>query len=247
LSTTRKKRAGDFSAWLHALRTSYLEGGAVDVPCGDCAACCTSSHFVHIAVGEALTLARIPEELLVPAPGAPAGTQLLGCDQKGRCSLLNGRRCEIYEDRPQTCRLYDCRVYAAADVEPDREEITRQAYAWVFGYPAERDRREHEAVRAAARFLQNHAAAFPGGRAPTEPGDIAISAVKVYGVFLDAPHEDHGSVRPRTKPEVARSRTEEGVAGRRAEQEVAHAVIQANERFEAARAIPSAVVRTDTT
>jgi uncharacterized protein len=237
------RRAGDFSAWLHALRTAYLQDGVVDVPCGDCAACCTSSHFVHVGPGEALTRARIPEELLVAAPGAVAGTLLLGFDQKGRCPLLNGRRCEIYEDRPRTCRLYDCRVYTAAGVDADRDAITRQARAWAFSYPAARDRREHEAVRAAARFLREHAAAFPSGRAPSEPADIAITAVRVYDAFLGLPGEGGGDARPHRESDVPLSRAHGSLARQRSEEDVARAVIEANERFEEARSVPSRVVR----
>jgi len=81
--------AGPFGAWLTAARASLRgEGSGLDVPCGDCVGCCTSSLFVHVAPDETSTLAVIPRRLLVRAPG-----------------------------RPRTCRDYDCRMLAAAGVE----------------------------------------------------------------------------------------------------------------------------------
>ena len=108
--------AGRFSAWLAGMRAALIEGRGVDVPCGECTACCTSSYFVHIESGETQTLARIAPELVFAAPGAP-GRRLLGYDRRGRCPMLSAAEtCSIYDDRPLTCRVYDCRVFAAAGV-----------------------------------------------------------------------------------------------------------------------------------
>ena len=98
--------------------------------------------------------------------------------------LDEGGRCTIYAHRPLTCRTYDCRVFAAAGIDADREEITRRARRWRFACPAPRDRDELAAVRAAARFVRDNAAAFPGGRVPDDPGQLAVLAVKAAGVFL---------------------------------------------------------------
>ena len=98
--------------------------------------------------------------------------------------LDDGGRCTIYEHRPLTCRTYDCRVFAAAGIDADREEITRRARRWRFACPAPRDRDELAAVRAAARFVRDNAAAFPGGEVPDDPAQLAVLAVKVAGVFL---------------------------------------------------------------
>jgi hypothetical protein len=38
--------------------------------------------------------------------------------------------------------------------------------------------------RAAARFVRDHAAAFPGGAAPDDPAQLAVLAVRVADVFL---------------------------------------------------------------
>ncbi len=68
--------AGGFSSWLRRTRVALLEEDGADVPCGECSACCTTSHFVHVRPEETQTLARIPRELLFPAPGLPDGNVL---------------------------------------------------------------------------------------------------------------------------------------------------------------------------
>ena len=50
---------------------------------------------------------------------------------------------------------------------------------------AELDRRAHDAVRAAAAFIRDERASFPGGAAPSSPDQIAVLALKVYELFLD--------------------------------------------------------------
>ncbi len=75
--------AGEFSSWLRLARSALAEGRDVEVPCGACTACCTSSYFVHIGPEETRTLERVPAELLFPAPGEPTGNVLMGFDEKG--------------------------------------------------------------------------------------------------------------------------------------------------------------------
>ena len=125
--------AGGFSSWLRATRVTLVTEHEAEVSCGECYACCTTSHFVHVRSDEARTLAAIPRELLFPAPGLPAGNFVLGYDEQGRCPMLIDGGCSIYKDRPRTCRTYDCRVFAAAGIAADRDPITRQARRWRFG------------------------------------------------------------------------------------------------------------------
>jgi len=126
------------------------------VPCDGCTACCTSSQFVHIGPDEAETLARIPAGLLFPAPGLPIGNVLLGYDENGHCPMLIDDQCSIYEHRPRTCRTYDCRVFAATgvDIEDDKPAIARRVARWQFDFPADLDREQYVAVRAAARSVR---------------------------------------------------------------------------------------------
>jgi uncharacterized protein len=177
--------AGAFGLWLAAMRRALAAVADADVPCGDCCACCSTSHFVHIGPEELDTLERVPRELLFPAPGLPAGHVLLPYDECGRCPMLaEDGRCSVYEHRPLTCRTYDCRVFAAAGLEADREPITQQARRWRFSCPAPDDSARLDAVRAAACWVPAHAAAFPGGHVPEDPAELAVLAVRVADVFL---------------------------------------------------------------
>jgi len=182
---TRDLEAGEFGAWLDAMRRALRREADADVPCGDCCACCATAHFVHVGPDEPATLARVPRGLLFPAPGMPAGHLLLPYDGRGRCPMLgDDGRCAIYDQRPLTCRVYDCRVFAAAGLDADREQITRRARRWRFACPAPEDAERLAAVRAAARWVGGHAAAFPGGVVPDDPADLAVLAVRVADVFL---------------------------------------------------------------
>ena len=177
--------AGDFCAWHAKMLVALRHEAEADVPCGDCCACCSTSHFVHIEPDERATLAEVPGELLFPAPGMPPGHVVLPFDARGRCPLLDeGGRCTIYAHRPLTCRTYDCRVFAAADMDADRPEITARARRWRFFCPAPGDAELQAAVAVAARWIRDHASAFPGGAVPEDPGQLAVLAVRVAHVFL---------------------------------------------------------------
>ena len=176
------------------------------MPCGACSACCTASQFVHIAPDEKLTLSHIPRELLFPAPGLPQGHVLLGYDDRGHCPLLVDGRCSIYDFRPRTCRTYDCRVFAAAGVEPDKPGIAAQAQRWKFDDQDWEDRRQHEAVRAAARYLRSHRDELPAGAVPANPTQLAVLAVKVRHLFL-APAASGEDEPPLAEPSLDRVRS----------------------------------------
>ena len=209
--------AGEFTAWLRRTRAVLLEEEDADVPCGECCACCATSHFVHVRPEETRALARIPRELLFPAPGLPAGNVLLGYNEHGRCPMLaDDGRCSIYDDRPLTCRTYDCRVFAAAGSAADNDVISRQARRWKFSHPAAEDREQHAAVRAAARFVRERAECLAGGAGPRDPVHVALLAIKVYAVFLERGGESGATARAPSDLDVAR------------------AVMAANERFGAA-------------
>lgn len=182
--------AGFFGAWLAAASASLRgEGHGLEVPCGECVGCCTSSLFVHIRPDETATLAVIPARLLVRAPGRPRGHRLLGFAEDGSCPMLKERACSIYAHRPRTCRDYDCRMLAAAglDAGDGKDVINERVRAWVFSYESDAARRAHDAIRAAAAFIRDRRESFPGGAAPSAPADIAVLALKVYALFLQPP------------------------------------------------------------
>ncbi len=199
--------AGDFASWLdNAIAT--LQGRSFsDVPCGDCRGCCRSAYFIHVRPTDKAALSVLPKAMLSPAPGWPAGHRLIGYDRHGACPMLKPAGCSIYAQRPRTCRDYDCRVFVAAGIEAeaDKAEINRRIRAWRFTFANESDQRVLEAIRAAASFLRDKRHAFPGGRAPSAPSDIAVMAIKVYPVFLGPNLADKADTEIATEI-IARSR-----------------------------------------
>ena len=79
-------------------------------------------------------LAAIPSALLFPAPRLPAGHMVMGFDSAGRCPMLTDSGCSIYDQRPRTCRTYDCRIFAATGVtvDADKPTIVARASEWRF-------------------------------------------------------------------------------------------------------------------
>ena len=210
--------AGDFSSWLRQTRAALDDESEAQVACGDCVGCCSSSYFIHIEPEEAATLAHIPREFVVAAPGRGKGHVLMGHREDGRCPMLTGGKCSIYQHRPQTCRRYDCRVFAAAGIDAggaEKATINQRVRSWIFSYPTQRDSNEHEAVCAAATFMREHADSFPGGRVPGNPSELAVLAIKVYEVFLG---ERGSSQQPASESENAA---------------IAAAIVAASRRFDA--------------
>lgn len=183
---------GSFSSWLRSTRASFINEKEAGVNCGDCKACCTSSYFIHIRPEETRTLSRINKKLLFVAPGLPKGNVLLGYDKNGFCPMMAENRCSIYEDRPQTCRSYDCRIFTAAGIAAggdDKALINQRTRQWKFSYSTKLDHDRHLAVQAAARFLKEQVEFFPKGEVPSNPTQLAILAIKVYDVFLKYKYE----------------------------------------------------------
>ena len=177
--------AGDFSVWLRGMQAALAGDAESDVPCGECTACCRSSQFVHVGPDEVDALAHIPAELLFPAPMMPEGHVLMGYDEHGCCPMLTERGCSIYDHRPRTCRTYDCRVFPAAGVAPDGAEqqgIAERTRRWRFEHPHELDRVQHQAVRAAAAFVDRHRSELPA--TPPNTTQLAVAAVRVHDTFL---------------------------------------------------------------
>ena len=181
--------AGEFSQWLHATEAMLESGnGAANVPCGSCRGCCRSSMFIHIRPEETQTIQRIPRRLLVPAPGLPKGHLLMGYTDKGECPMLILNNCSIYEDRPQTCRDYDCRVFAATGISVDvqaQPEIAQRTQQWEFAFKNESSRNEHKNVQETAAFLEDNSGLFPQGSLPVYPVQLAALAVEVNKLFFD--------------------------------------------------------------
>ncbi len=189
LETTEALPAGAFSTWLAQARSAQTTKSSADVACGDCTGCCTSSYFIHIGPEEKDSLARIPKALLFKAPGYPKGHVLMGYDAQGHCPMLKQGKCTIYAHRPQTCRDYDCRVFAAAGIDAgddDKQVINTRVKQWRFDLPTDRDAQALRAVRLATTYLREHAGTFPQGFVPAHPTQLALLAITVFEAFMDA-------------------------------------------------------------
>lgn len=185
--------AGNFSEWLRAMRHALGGGPGMDVACGDCVGCCTSSYFIKIRPHETRALAAIGRERLEPAPGPGNPNLLMGYLPNGHCPMFGNGGCTIYPDRPETCRTYDCRVFSAAGMKAggdDKSVINERVASWRFEYPSAQDHEEQRAVIAAANYIRQHPIRFPGGRVPSRPSEVAVLAVKAYAVFLQKPETD---------------------------------------------------------
>lgn len=192
--------AGEFSAWLRDMRAALASRGGMDVACGDCRGCCSSSYHVKIRAHETDAAQAIERRLiqrggnrtLEQGPPGDPGSKLLGFQPDGHCLMLVNRECTVYAHRPETCRSYDCRVFAAAgmDAGPGKDEINQRVSRWQFTYGDDSAHAEHRAVSAAASYLRQHPVRFPGGHVPSRASEIAVLAVKAYEVFLDPPARD---------------------------------------------------------
>ena len=142
--------AGEFSVWLYDFRRSLKLNKEVNVQCGECNSCCSSSYFIHIRHDERRALSHIPKQLLFQAPGYPRGTLLLGYTKEGSCPLLIENKCTIYKFRPKTCRNYDCRIFAATGIairSAQESKIAQRVLQWQFEFPAQQDKDEFAAVQ----------------------------------------------------------------------------------------------------
>jgi Fe-S-cluster containining protein len=167
-----ERDAGDFGEWLDAFKLARSEAGSVDVPCGECTACCRSGQLIPVEPDESDALAHISKEHLAPMPGEP-GTYALMHDASGRCSQLTPEGCSVYAHRPRACRTYDCRIFPAAGVRPDEPLIAEAAQRWRFTHASPQVKQRHADVSTAAVVL-----GFPGGlTSPVSPTQHALSAI----------------------------------------------------------------------
>lgn len=178
--------AGPFGIWLAQARAALRGNGGMDVPCGDCVGCCTSSYSILLRPHDA-ALEVVPVRFLSGVKGLAYPHAKMNPLENGHCPMFQQGRCSIYAQRPQTCLDYDCRVFAAAGIPTGehRPVINQRIRQWRFSYASEAERRAHAAVQSAAAFMRERGAAFPAGWLPDNPSGLAVLAIKVYAVFLD--------------------------------------------------------------
>ncbi len=180
--------AGPFGSWLAKARASLRGEAGNDVPCGDCVGCCTSSYYIPLRPSDAATLEKVPDAYLTKSQQPPDGTWMMGYKANGHCPMFDGKGCSVYKARPQTCRDYDCRVFAAAGIDAggdDKSAINRRVKAWTFSYADDAERDLHVAVKRAADFISGNIEKFPAGFTPATSMAIAVLAIKVYPLFKD--------------------------------------------------------------
>jgi len=158
-----------------------------DVPCGTCVGCCVSSYPIPLRPEDKLARAQVPEQWLL-GPAEPGERWLMGFREDGSCPFLKGSSCSIYAGRPQTCRDYDCRIYAAAGLLPDgdRPAIAERVGAWEFVFSSAEESAAAAAVRRAAQFIRANPALFPPAMRAGSATAAAVLAVKAYPLFLAA-------------------------------------------------------------
>ncbi len=184
-SSSTEVAAGAFGEWLSQTHAALRGTGGTDVPCGDCVGCCVSSYYIPIRPADRRALELVPDRWLVRS--GRSGQWLIGYRDDGTCPMQKNGGCSIYADRPQTCRDYDCRIFAAAGIEAGddtKRVINQRVRAWRFTYATDAEQQSHAAIKRTAAFVRAEAASFTE-RVPTSPTGIAVFAVKAFTVFLE--------------------------------------------------------------
>lgn len=184
--------AGEFGQWVHSMTASLRSDSGNDVPCGDCVGCCSSSWPIALRASDAKVISKIPAQWLLDPQDAPEGLRYMAYREDGTCPMLTSGRCSVYLDRPQTCRDFDCRLFAAAGIPSagdNKPLINARIAAWRFSYATPADEAAHQAMRKAAAFLAHPKTRGLAPRLPTSPIALAGLAFKAHRVFLDAAHE----------------------------------------------------------
>ncbi len=169
--------AGNFRVWLGEIQHAISAGADSDVPCGSCTACCRSSQFILVNDTDVAARSVIPSELLFAAPGLPDGNHVMGYDARGHCPMFSDSGCTIYENRPQACRTYDCRIFTATDIDIGADghaEIAARVEQWQFKLD-EDSALALSAVRAASQYVTANAQSLGVGSSATALALAAIS------------------------------------------------------------------------
>jgi uncharacterized protein len=202
--------AGPFGEWLAAMRAVLRGERDADVPCGNCVGCCVSSYPIPLRREDVRARSEVPEQFLLGTQ-ASGERWLMGFREDGRCPFMNQHQCDIYADRPQTCRDYDCRIYAASGLVPDgnRTVIEQRVREWEFSFSSNAERATAEALRNAAQFIRTHAALFPNGTRASSATAAAVLAVKAYPLFLT---DQAGSTEERVRRVIELAREFDGMS-----------------------------------
>jgi len=183
--TATRIDAGSFSAWLVQAHEALRTNKGMDVPCGDCVGCCTSSYSILLRPHDA-ALDSVPAQYLSTVSGLSYPHAKMDPLPNGHCPMFKEGKCSIYSVRPQTCLDYDCRIFAAAGMDAGaiRPVINQRILQWQFSYESDAELKMHLAVKAASGFISAHTKAFPSHWNITSPSSIAVLSIKVYTLFM---------------------------------------------------------------
>lgn len=115
--TGRKWGGSPLTHWRHLKRA--VVRGIIDIPCGDCSACCRSGVPIFEDDGT-----EMPKR------------------EDGACAYLRPEGgCSRHATRPEHCRLYTCTLDAIAGVVTDNELINEAMarWDWDLSDPADRE------------------------------------------------------------------------------------------------------------
>ncbi len=121
--------------------------GEVDIPCGDCSACCRAGAPVYEDDGSEVAK-----------------------DKDGCCVHLRpDGKCDRYQTRPEHCRLYTCTLLSIAGVVTDSALMNAALEAWEWDLSAPADREFAETARRnEARITETENAADVAGPEPAK-------------------------------------------------------------------------------
>jgi len=97
--------------------------GPTETLCTRCGLCCDGSLFADVELAGQAEATRLEAMGMEIEDDDGSGTLLLQ-----PCVALQGKRCAIYEHRPECCRTFECRLLqdvrrGAVDVEPAKAKI----------------------------------------------------------------------------------------------------------------------------
>lgn len=111
------------TSWMHNTdKVLRRESPGSDVPCGSCTKCC-KGWMISLHAHEN------PDEYDTDGVDS-AGQPVLRRQENGNCVYLIDEKCTIYDRRPETCRMFDCRVYRIASGRPGHPVEQQGAEMW---------------------------------------------------------------------------------------------------------------------
>ncbi len=139
---------GSLSTWYRKFLAGHKRK-ETSVPCGSCTACCrVPGMYIILRPGEEKYYGKDKTEKV-------GGQWRLRKDETGACLYLRDSKCTVYMHRPQGCRVFDCRLYVAAQILPEHQPVLREAILqWApFRLPLYADKLLHVMMRLAMRAV----------------------------------------------------------------------------------------------